>query len=104
MINTFGKFVKNTKGDFYWRLKYLMPRAFRNPVDEIAFTAKHKRILPFSVFTVREHEHETLNFLAAFFLSLMYSSFSMGKGYFVPIGRCKNRFAQIVSILCYVGL
>ena len=73
MINTFGMlFVENTKGDFYWRLKYLMPRASRNPVDEIAPTAKHRRISPISVSTGREHEHETLNSLAV----LSFQSYS----------------------------
>jgi len=68
MINNFAKFQENMKGDHYWRLKYLMLRAFRNPVDEIAFkTAKHKRISPISVSTEREHAHETLNFLVVFF-------------------------------------
>ena len=43
-----------------------MPRASRNPVDEIAHTAKHRRISPISVSTGREHEHETLNSLAVF--------------------------------------
>ena len=67
MINTFGMlFVRNIKGDRYWRLKYLMLRAFRNPGDEIAHTAKHRRISPISVSAGREHEHETLNFLAVF--------------------------------------
>ena len=67
MINTFGMLlVRNIKGDRYWRLKYLMLRAFRNPGDEIAHTAKHRRISPISVSIGREHEHETLNFLAVF--------------------------------------
>jgi hypothetical protein len=100
MINTFGMlFAKNIKGDFYWRLKYLMPRASRNPVDEIAPTAKHKRILPFSVLAEREHEHETLNFLAVYFFPLKYSSFLMGKGCFVLFRKCKNRFTLSVSLL-----
>jgi len=67
MINTFGMlFVKDIKGDRYWRLKYLVLRAFRNPGDEIAHTAKHRRISPILVSTGREHEHETLNSLAVF--------------------------------------
>ena len=67
MINTFGMlFVENIKGDRYWRLKYLVLRAFRNPGDEIAHTAKHRRISPILVSTGREHEHETLNSLAVF--------------------------------------
>ena len=76
MINNFAEFQVNMKGDRYWRLKYLMLRAFRNPVDEIAFkTAKHKRILPISVSTEREHVHETLNFLAVIFFFCNTSHF-----------------------------
>ena len=80
MINTLRMFRANIEGDFYWRLKHLLLRASRNPVYEIAPTAKHKRILPFSVFSEREHEHETLNFLAVSFIPLKSFSFSMGKG------------------------
>ena len=59
--------VANTKGDFYWRLKYLMPRASRNPENETAHTAKHKRGSPIGAIAKREHEHEIFNFLAVIY-------------------------------------
>ena len=61
MINTF---TKNLKDDFYWRLKYLKLRAFRNPADETVLTAKHKRESPIPTSFGREHVHEILTFLA----------------------------------------
>jgi len=81
MINTFARFVKNIKGDFFWRLKYLLLRASRNPEYEIAFTAKHKRILPFSVLTGREHAHETFIFLAVFSFLKSISHFLWVRGF-----------------------
>lgn len=65
-----SRFVGNNKGDFYWRLKNLMLRAIRNPADETAHTAKHKRVSPISAYVEREHEHEILNFLAVFSYTL----------------------------------
>ena len=61
MIN---KFTDNSKDDFYWRLKYLRLRAFRNPADETVLTAKHKRESPILTSFGREHVHEILTFLA----------------------------------------
>lgn len=67
MINNFAMFQENIKGVRYSRIKYLMVRAFRNHVDEIAFKiAKLKRILPILFLTEKEHVHETFYFLADF--------------------------------------
>jgi hypothetical protein len=55
------------KCEFFWRLKYLKLLACRNPVDEIANTAKNKRLQPILFKSKRERVHETLNFLAVIF-------------------------------------
>ncbi len=65
-------FVGSNKGDFYWRLKNLKLRAIRNPEDETAHTAKHKRVLPILTSVGREHEHEILTFLAVLSFKLTF--------------------------------
>ncbi len=61
-------FVESNKDNFYRRLKNIKLRAIRNPENETAHTAKHKRVLP--ILTSVGREHETLNFLAVIFLKL----------------------------------
>ena len=63
----FSNLAANIKSDFYWRLKYLMPRASRNPEHETAHTAEHKRVSPIGAMAKREHEHEIFNFLAVIY-------------------------------------
>lgn len=67
MIYNFATRDYVLKGEFFWRLKYLKLRALRNPVDEIAITAKYKRLQPILFTSKRERVHETLNFLAVLF-------------------------------------
>ena len=63
----FSNFGANTEGDFYRGLEYLMPRASRNPGNETARTAQHKRVSPIRAFARREHGHEIFIFLAVVF-------------------------------------
>jgi hypothetical protein len=60
----------NIKGDFTGGLVSYVT-SIQKPEDEITHTAKHRRISPISVLAGREHEHETLNFLAVFLPKLI---------------------------------
>jgi len=74
-----------SKGDFYWRLKYLIQAlSHRNPEDETALTqlSTKKYCL--------EHVHEIFNFLAVFFLPIRVPAL-VGKGTFVMVLASKNR-------------
>ena len=87
MINTFAN---TNEGDFYWRLKYLRLRAIRNPEDETAFNAKHKRVLPILPTSKREHEYETLSLFLAYFSRKLIFSYFMGKGFYGSMKNTKN--------------
>ena len=90
MINNFATKDLILKGEFFWRLKYLKLRAFRNPVDEIAFTAKHKGLLPILFTDWREHEHETLNFLAVIFFCKITSHYQWVGDFVCPVEAANN--------------
>lgn len=91
MINNFAAKEQILKGEFFWRLKYLKLRAFRNPVHEIALTAKHKRLSPILFRVRREHVYETFNFLAVLFYQTI-THFQWGRGFISSRGIAKNSF------------
>lgn len=101
MINNFATKDQILKGEFSWRLKYLKLRAFRNPVDEIAFTAKHKRLLPILFTSRREHEHETLNFLAVIFFCKITSHYQWVGDFVCPV-EAANNSSLYKSNFCWI--
>ena len=72
------------KGDFYWRLKYLIQAlSHRNPEDETALTQLNTKKY------CLEKEPEIFKFLAVFFLPIRVPAL-VGKGTFVMVPVSKN--------------